>query len=67
MTKMSGQKCKYLENERSFEDEIKKKTFFIVFKGLSLKQIKQIFLEDESPTLNYISKNHTQPDQFSFR
>ena len=31
---------------------MKKKTFFVIFKGLSLKQIKQIFLEGESPTLS---------------
>ena len=30
----------------------KKKTSFIIFKGLSLKQIKQFFLEVGSPTLN---------------
>ena len=27
--------------------------FFIIFKGLSIKQTTQIFLEGESPTLNY--------------
>ena len=31
--------------------KMKEKTFFIIFKGLSLKQIKQFFLEGESPTL----------------
>ena len=30
---------------------MKLKSFFIISKGLSLKQIKQIFLEGESPTL----------------
>ena len=30
---------------------MKQKAFFMIFKGLSLKQIKQTFLEDESPTL----------------
>ena len=30
----------------------KKKAFFIVFEGLSLKQIKQFFLEGENPTLS---------------
>ena len=29
-----------------------KKRFFLIFKGLSIKQIKQVFLEGESPTLN---------------
>ena len=33
MTKKSRQKLKYLENEKSFWDEIK--TFLIIFKGLS--------------------------------
>ena len=32
---------------------MKQKTFFIIFKGLSLKYIKGIFLEDESPTLRW--------------
>ena len=36
-------KLKYLENENAF---------FIIFKGLSMKQITQLFLEVESPTLN---------------
>ena len=30
---------------------MKQKAFFITFKGLSMKQITQIFLEDESPPL----------------
>ena len=30
---------------------MKKKAFFIIFKGLSIKQITQFFLEGESPTL----------------
>ena len=49
MTKKSLQKRKYLENETSFQDEIK--NIFITFKGLSIKQITQIFLKGESPTL----------------
>ena len=49
MTKKSKQKFKHLENRKSFQDE--KKAFFIIYEGLSLKQIKQIFLEGESPTL----------------
>ena len=48
MIKNSWQKLKYLENEKSFEDEIK--SFFILFKGLSMKQITQAFLEGERPT-----------------
>ena len=51
MTKKSRQKIEYLEDKKDFK--IKKKTFFIIFKGLSLKQIKQIFLEGKSPTLNH--------------
>ena len=42
MLKKSRQKFNYLENEKSF---------FIIFEGLSLKQIKTFFLEGESPTL----------------
>ena len=36
---------------------MKQKVFFIIFKGLSTKQITQVFLERESPTLkeNFIS------------
>ena len=30
---------------------MKQKAFFIIFKGLSIKQITQIFLKGESPTL----------------
>ena len=39
---------KYLGNEKSFLHEIK-----IIFKELLLKQIKETFLEDDSPTLSY--------------
>ena len=31
---------------------MKSKPFFIIVKGLSLRQIKQFFMEGESPTLN---------------
>ena len=31
---------------------LNKKPFFIIFKGLSIKQIKHSFLEGESPTLS---------------
>ena len=30
---------------------MKQKSYFIIFKGISLKQIKIFFLESESPTL----------------
>ena len=40
----------------------KSKTFLIIFKGLSMKQIIHFFLEGESPTLNQkvndIRKSH---------
>ena len=49
MTKKSRYEFKYLENDKSFLDEIK--VFLTIFRGLLLKQIKQIFLEGESPTL----------------
>ena len=39
--------------ERAFKK--KKKTFFIIFKGLSMKQTTQIFLEVESPSLILIT------------
>ena len=40
MPKKSRQKFKYLENEKSFQDKIN--AFFIIFEGLSLKQIIKI-------------------------
>ena len=49
ITKKSWQKLKYLENEKSFWDGIK--SIFHHFKGLSMKQITETFLEGESPTL----------------
>ena len=39
-----------LRTKKAFN--IKLKTFFINFKGLSIEQITQIFLEGEIPTLN---------------
>ena len=42
MVKKSSQKFKYLENEKSFKDEIKS---ILHLKGLSLNQIKQYFWE----------------------
>ena len=50
MTKNSRQKLKHLENEKSFQDKIKR--FFIIFEWLLLKQIKQFFVEGESPILS---------------
>ena len=51
MTKKLRQKFKYLESEKILRAfDIKQKSFFIIFKGLSLKQIKQFFLAD-SPIL----------------
>ena len=38
--------------KRAFK--VKLKTFFIIFKGLSMKQTTQIFLEGEGPTLNIL-------------
>ena len=52
MTRKPEQKFKYLENEKGFKDEIKEiKCIFHDFKGLSLKQIKQIFWKGERRTL----------------
>ena len=48
MTEKSRQKFKNLENEKSFK---LKESIFMIFKGLSLKQVKQFFWENESPTL----------------
>ena len=41
MTKKSRQKFKYLENEKSFQVEIK--STFIIFKGLSVAKKYQLF------------------------
>ena len=54
MTKKSRQKFKYLENEKSFYDEIK--NIFHHFEGLLLKQIIKFFLEGESPTLKTLMR-----------
>ena len=37
---------------------MKLKAFFFIFKGLSMKQITQIFLEGESPTLSQLSTSY---------
>ena len=44
-------KTKHHENKRAFK--MKRKAFFIIFKGLSMKQIRYFCLEGESPTLNW--------------
>ena len=71
--KTSSQKSKYIENEKSFQDE--KKAFFITFKGLSLKKINKSFSECESATLRHSIKAFTarqlssffkQPDEIFF-
>ena len=49
MTKSQDENLNILRKKRAFKRN--EKAFFINFKGLSLKQIKQIFLEGESPTL----------------
>ena len=50
MAKKQRQKFKYLDNEKTSEDEIT--ALFITIKGISVKQLKQKFLENECPTLN---------------
>ena len=61
MSKKSIQKFKYLENEKNLKWN--KKHFIIIFEGLSLKQIKKIFLEGESLTLmtKNVLKNYVYP------
>ena len=56
MTKKSRQKFKYLENEKSFYDEIK--SIFHHCGRAITEANKKIFLEGESPTLN------SQPECF---
>ena len=64
MTKKSWQKYEKIENMKRFKD------LFIIFKDLSMKQITQIILEGENPTLKYIyiffSIVHTLPPTNSF-
>ena len=55
MTKKSRQHLNILRTKRAFK--MKKKTFFIIFKGLSLNQIKTIFLEGERLTLNILNQS----------
>ena len=42
-TKKSEQKLKYLQKKKTFK--VRWKVFFIIFKGLSFKQIKPLFLK----------------------
>ena len=51
--KKSGQKLKYVKNKNSLSIW-NKKHFFIFFKGLLLRLIKQTFLEGERPTLKHV-------------
>ena len=50
MTKKSRQKFKYIENEKTFEDEIKS-IFDQIWSGF-IETNKTIFFEGESSTLN---------------
>ena len=49
-SKSHGKNLNVLRTKRAFK--MKSKTSFIIFKGLSIKQITQNFLEGESPTLS---------------
>ena len=49
MTKKQDKNLSILRTKRTFKQKLK--AFFIIFKGLSLKQMKQNFLEGEGPTL----------------
>ena len=53
MTNKSRQKFKYLENEKSFQDEIKKH-FSSFLNGFQWRKQENIFLEGESPTLIHL-------------
>ena len=57
MPKKSRQKLKYLENEKSFYDEIKS-VFHHFCRAIIEANKKNFFLEGGSPTLN---KNHVLP------
>ena len=48
MTKKKDKNLNILRTKRAFK--MKQNRFFIIFKGFSLKQIKQFFLEGENPT-----------------
>ena len=47
----------YLSNQAIFSTWPKRSFYMIIFKGLSWKQIKQIFFEIESPTLEYWNRS----------
>ena len=53
--KKSDQKFQYLQNKKCFLDKIKK-TFLVIFKRFSFKQIKQISREGENQAL--MQQNH---------
>ena len=48
--------------KRAFK--MRQKVFFTIFKGLSLKQIKTIFLKDESPTLRVLKLLRTKYEKW---
>ena len=52
MTKNQDKSLNILRTKKAFQ--INQKAFFIIFKGLSLKQIKHFFLEGESLTLSIL-------------
>ena len=56
MPKKSRQKFKYLENEKSFYDEIK--SIFHQFWRAIIEANKQFFFESESPTLIILSHSN---------
>ena len=56
--KIQGRDLNMLSTRKTFK--VKQKAFFIIFKGLSLEQIKWIFLEGESPILVRCSKFNTK-------
>ena len=56
MNKMTGQKFKYLENEKSFYDEIKS-IFHHFSRAFTEANEKKFFLEGESPTLKIFVHN----------
>ena len=58
MNKKSRQNFKYFENEKSFPDE--GKVFFIIFKGLSVKQIKKIFWKVRVQLQGLFRSNHSK-------
>ena len=53
MTKSLDKNFGIFRTKRAFK--LRQKAFFIIFKGISIKQIKQMFLEGETPTLGRIN------------